>query len=93
MNKSKSILDVYQKDQYINDKEKKFVEEVKKDKQYKAFASKDKGYFLMFEHENEAQEFLYKRQNQVILGDLLGDKDIKLPYFFPFDQLNDLCKG
>ena len=48
---------------------------------------------MTFEHENEAHDLLNKKENHYVFADILGEKEIKVPYFLTFDTLNDYCKG
>lgn len=56
--KSRSILDMYQDNTHQVEVEKDTMEEMKKEWNFKSLEKKDKGYFILFEHENEAQEML-----------------------------------
>lgn len=66
------------------------MEEFKKDERFKGFDKRDIGLFLMFEHENEATEFLSNKVNQMLLPEMLAERDSKFPYFFGFHTVNKL---
>lgn len=86
--RSKSILDVYQDDGNLHSIEKGSLEALKKLGSYRAFDKKDPGLFVLFEHENEAQDFLTSRWSQTVISDLLEERDVRVPCFFGFDTLN-----
>lgn len=90
--RSKSVLEQYS-DQFVNQKERALRDELKSERMYRKFSNKDSGYFLTFEHENEVQEFLTRQQSHTLLSNLLGEKDFKVPCFFPFEKLDKICKG
>jgi hypothetical protein len=72
---------------------KNIAEEAKAEGNYKGFTPRDPGYFLTFEHENEAKEFYQRKQSHMLFAELLGDKDPKPPCFFAFQEMDSLCKG
>lgn len=48
---------------------------------------------VTFEHENETNELLSKKDFQTLFSEILGEREAKTPYFFKFEVLNDYCKG
>ena len=64
------------------------MEELKKELNYKAFTQKDRGYFVTFEHENEASELLSKKGCQSVFAQLLNERDFKVPYFISFQTID-----
>ena len=91
--KSRSILDMYQDNTHQVEVEKDTMEEMKKEWNFKSLEKKDKGYFILFEHENEAQEMLKNKWSQMIVPDLLEEREVRLPAFFGFETLNSMGNG
>ncbi len=63
-------------------------EELKSHKNYRAFEpSKDQGYFIVFEHVNEAAELLFKKKNQTVIAEILGEKNFDVPSLLGYEDL------
>ena len=91
--RSKSILDVYQDEGTLHGAEQASLEALRKLGNFRELDKKDPGLFLLFEHENEAQELLTSRWSQTVLAELLEERDVRVPCFFGFDTLDGLSRG
>lgn len=69
------------------------LEALKKLGNFRAFDRKDPGLFVLFEHENEAQELLASRWSQTVLAELLEERDVRVPCVFGFDTLDGASRG
>ena len=49
---------------------------------------------MTFEHENEAEELLFKRASQAIIPELISERDYKLPFFIDYETIDQgYCHG
>ena len=63
-------------------------------KNYRAFdLREDAGYFVVFEHINEAAELFFKKASHSVIAEVLGDKMQKVPCFIGFDDLQKVNKN
>lgn len=63
-------------------------EELKALKNYRVFDPReDAGYFVVFEHINEAAELLFKKASHSVIAEVLDDKMQKVPCFVGYDEL------
>jgi hypothetical protein len=72
----------------LSENKNRVQEELKSFKNYRAFDPReDAGYFVVFEHINEAAEFYFKKASHSVIAEVLGDKMQKVPCFIGFDDL------
>jgi hypothetical protein len=63
-------------------------------KNYRAFDPReDAGYFVVFEHINEAAELFFKKASHSVIAEVLGDRMQKVPCFVGFDDLQKVNKN
>lgn len=72
----------------LSDNNTRVQDELKSMKNYRIFDPReDAGYFVVFEHINEAAELLFKKVNHSVIAEVLGDKMQKMPCFIGYEEL------
>ena len=72
----------------LSDNNSRVQEDLKSFKNYRAFDPReDAGYFVVFEHINEAAELFFKKASHSVIAEVLGDKMQKVPCFVGFEDL------